>query len=192
MRPALVLVDLQEDYLDRPPLAARRGALLARIGVLLAAFRDRGLPVLHVASVYKADRSNWTRSMLRDDWPVAIEGTPGVGIAPEARPGAGEPVIVKDRYSAFFRTDLEERLRASGADALVVAGVNTHACVRTTVIDAFMRDWPVLVPTDGVDSWDPEHHRVTLAYLSRGIAELKTVEQIVRALAGEGHDNPTP
>ena len=189
MKPALVLIDLQEDYLDRAPLRERRPALLARIAELLAAFRRRGLPVLHVVSVYKADRSNWTRSMLRDDWPVVIEGTSGAQVVAAARPAPGEPLIVKDRYSAFFRTDLEARLAESGADTLVVAGVNTHACVRTTAIDAFMRDWAVVVPTDAVDSWDPEHHRVTLAYLARGIAELTAVDQLVAALPPERSEN---
>ena len=189
MNPALVLIDLQEDYLDRPPVRERRQALLARVAELLAAFRRRGLPVLHVVSLYKADRSNWTRSMRRDDWPVVIEGTRGAQVDPAARPAPGEPVIVKDRYSAFFGTDLEARLAAAGADALVVAGVNTHACVRTTVIDAFMRDWAVVVPADAVDSWDPEHHRVTLSYLARGIAELTTVDRLVAALPPERPGN---
>jgi nicotinamidase-related amidase len=183
VRPALVLIDLQEDYLARPPIDARRDALCARIADLLAAFRERGLPVLHVVSVYKADRSNWTRSMLRDEWSVVIEGTRGADVPPVLRPEAGEPVIVKDRYSAFFRTDFEARLAESAADALVVVGINTHACVRMTVIDAFMRDWAVIVPVDCVDSWDAEHHRVTLAYFDRGIAALTTAEALRLAIA---------
>jgi nicotinamidase-related amidase len=183
MKPVLILIDLQEDYLNRPPVAARRAALLDRIARLLDAFRRRRLPIIHVVSIYKADRSNWTLSMLRDNWPVVIEGTSGAAIANEIAPADGEPVVVKDRFSAFFGTDFGARLSTTGADVLVVAGINTHACVRMTVIDAFMRDMPVVVCSDAVDSWDPEHHRVTLEYLSRGIAEVIPSDELIARIS---------
>ena len=52
-----------------------------------------------------------------------------------------DPVIVKKRYSAFSKTDLEDVLQRLMPDELVLAGINTHACVRTTAIDAYQRDW---------------------------------------------------
>ena len=184
MKPALVLIDLQEDYLARDPIAARREGLCQRTARLLRAFRESSLPVVHVATLYQADRSNWTLSMKRDDWPVVIEGTPGAGIDPLVAPSNGEPVVIKSRYSGFFDTNLEETLARTGADTLVCVGINTHACVRMTVLDAFERDWPIIVITDCVDSWDDEHHRVTLAYLSRGVAELVESEEFIRRLPG--------
>lgn len=183
MKPVLLLIDLQNDYLDREPIGSRKAALLQKISTMLAAFRKRQLPIIHVISIYKADRSNWTLSMLKDDWPVVIEGTRGVEIPGLIAPHSNESVVVKDRFSAFFQTDLEKILALIKCDNLVCVGINTHACVRMTAIDAFMRDIRVTVLEDCVDSWDPEHHRVTLEYLSRGIATVTTSNEVLATLS---------
>ena len=94
-----------------------------------------------------------------------------------------ECVIVKKRYSAFFGTDLDERLRQLQPDALILAGINTHACIRTTAIDAYQRDWPVILAADCVDSYDAEHHEITLKYLKDKIAALKTNREIEAMLS---------
>ena len=187
MKPALILIDLQEDYLARKELAPRKDALLGNVGKLLAAFRSLSLPIVHVISIYRKDRSNWTLSMIQDNWPVVIEGTPGAKVAAEVRPLPGEPVVVKDRYSAFFRTDMDERLKAMGATDLVLAGINTHACIRTTAIDAFMRDWKVILPLECVDSWDPDHHRITVEYFRKAkIARIVPLEDFLAEIGSSG------
>ena len=65
---------------------------------------------------------------------------------------------------------MEELLRQDGIERLIIAGVNTHACVRMAVIDAYQRDYGVILASDCIDSWDPEHHRITLQYLSGKIS----------------------
>ena len=72
--------------------------------------------------------------------------------------------IIKKRYSAFFGTKLYEYLQGKNIRSIVVVGVNTHACVRMTAIDAYQHDYPVYVISDCVGSYDPEHHEVTLSY----------------------------
>jgi nicotinamidase-related amidase len=78
----------------------------------------------------------------------------------------------RKRYSAFFGTDLDAPLSAIRPDVSVVAGVNTHACVRMTAIDAYQRDYDVIVAGECVASSDPEHHDVTLRYLDGNIARI--------------------
>jgi isochorismate hydrolase len=87
-------------------------------------------------------------------------------------------VIVKKRYSAFFGTGLDEVLDRLRPDGLILAGINTHACIRTTAIDAYQRDWPLILASDCVDSYDREHHRVTLNYMKDKLALLMTNHQI--------------
>jgi len=80
---------------------------------------------------------------------VTIEGTPGCEIAAElAVDPATDTNLVKKRYSAFHGTTLDKVLAAFATDGLIIAGVNTHACIRTTVIDAYQRDWEVVVAAD--------------------------------------------
>jgi len=66
-----------------------------------------------------------------------------------------------ERHEAFFGTDFEARLLPFQPMTLVVSCVNTHACVRTTVIDAYQRDFDVVVASDCIASYDDQHHEVT-------------------------------
>src|SRR5262249_40042740 len=77
-----------------------------------------------------------------------------------------DEVLIKKRYSAFFGTDLDARLARHRPSHLVLAGVNTHACIRTTAIDAYQRDWHVLLAADCIASHDPAHHAVSMAYMN--------------------------
>ena len=65
----------------------------------------------------------------------------------------------------------------------MLAGINTHACVRTTAIDAYQRDWPVIVAADCVDSYDREHHEISLRYMKGSIASVLTNSEIAALLA---------
>jgi isochorismate hydrolase len=53
--------------------------------------------------------------------------------------------VIKKRYSAFFGAELDQMLNRSRPDVLILAGINTHACVRVTAIDAYQRDWRIIV-----------------------------------------------
>ena len=66
---------------------------------------------------------------------------------------------------------------------LVLAGINTHACVRTTAIDAYQRDYDIIVASDCVASYDAEHHEVTKRYFHAGIARLVPSDEIAKMLA---------
>jgi maleamate amidohydrolase len=91
-------------------------------------------------------------------------------------------VLVKKRYSAFYGTDLDARLSKSRPEVLVIVGVNTHACVRTTAIDAYQRDYDVIVAGECVASCDPEHHDVTLRYLDGNIARVLPTAEVIAAV----------
>jgi maleamate amidohydrolase len=120
--------------------------------------------------------------MRRHGIQVTIEGTDGCEILPELERRSDERVIVKKRHSAFFGTVLDRLLSDIGPDVLVLAGINTHACIRTTAIDAYQRDYDVIVPSACVGSHDDEHHRVTLRYLDDKIARLMGNEEIIEWL----------
>ena len=110
---------------------------------------------------------------------LAIAGTDGCQILSDLERLATEPVIIKKRYSAFFGTELDDVLASLRPSLLVVAGINTHACVRTTVIDAYQRDYDVVVASDCVASYDQEHHEVTKRYLDGKMARFLDNRAIV-------------
>jgi isochorismate hydrolase len=58
--------------------------------------------------------------------------------------------VIKKRYSAFFGAELDQMLNRSRPDVLILAGINTHACVRVTAIDAYQRDWRIIVRRESI------------------------------------------
>jgi isochorismate hydrolase len=78
----------------------------------------------------------------------------------------------------FYGTRLEPLLQELETDPLILAGVNTHACIRTAAIDAYQRDFQVIIVRDCVASKDLEHHEITLDYLDGGIATVMTLSEL--------------
>ena len=175
---ALVVVDLQRDFFESGPLADLRETLTARTNELVAIFRERDLPVVWVRQEFADDLSDAFLLMRRRGTKKTIAGTPGAEFLPELQRDARDPVVLKKRYSAFFRTNLDELLSTSQPQHLVIAGINTHACVRMTAIDAYQRDYSVIIAEECVASYDAEHHAVTRRYMQGGIAEFLSNERI--------------
>lgn len=180
--PSLLVIDLLNDFLDRWPAASRK-RLLDSTRQLVETMRARKLPVIWVRQEFEPDLSDAFAEMREKGIRVTIRGSPGAQIVSELAPAAGEPMIVKKRYSAFFGTTLDELLATLRPDALILAGINTHACIRMTAIDAYQRDWRVLLAADCIASYDQEHHEVSLRYMQGKIAELITNGEIAAALS---------
>lgn len=154
-RPALVVVDMQYDFVDPDspstcaPMAQER---IPAIRSILDAARQAGIPVFHTQGIVKPDLSDvglWKGHAKRSGL-CQIEGSRGAEIVEELAPIEGEQVVRKTRPSAFFGTDLHDRLRSLGVDTLLVVGTSMSGCVRATVTDGFSHDYRVSVIREGV------------------------------------------
>lgn len=101
---------------------------------LATVFRQARQPIVWVRQELAPDLSDAFLRARRENHRVTIAGTDGCELLPELERHASERVLVKKRYS-FFGTDLDETLAVLRPVILVLAGINTHACVRTTAID---------------------------------------------------------
>jgi nicotinamidase-related amidase len=179
----LLVIDMLVDFLDRWP-AAERAALVAAIRAVVDAFRAAGLPIVWVRQEFAPDLSDAFLEMRRDNIRINIKGTPGCRVIPELRVAVDDLEVIKKRYSAFFGTQLDEIIRESGVDTLVLAGINTHACIRMAAIDAYQRDLAVIIPREAVGSPDREHAAVSLRYMDGKIAEVVPVADVVARVGG--------
>jgi len=190
MKPALLLVDLQRDFLEREGLAPRPGRIVESAAELLEGCRALGVPVVHVHTRIRPDGSDriphWKR---RGTW-ICLDGTPGV-LAPEPlRPLEGEPVCPKRFFSAFGCEALEETLRRAGIDVLIVAGLYLHGCVRSTVLDAYERGYEVWVAEDAVGSTEPEQAEAARDFLAPRAASFLDTRGVLARL-GKAAPPPT-
>ena len=96
-----------------------------------------------------------------------VRGTREAEVVPELSGYEGE-IIRKRRYSAFFETDLEQRLAdLMKPDKIIICGVCTDICVMHTAADARNRDYTVEVPTECVATFDAEAHKYALQHIEK-------------------------
>lgn len=162
---ALLLIDLQEDFLNPPPLAEQRSDLVQAVQRWIDWAREAGLPIVEIRTVLPRDPSTWARNMREDDQPVALEGTEGIE---RLRELDVEPdlCLEKRRDDAFHGTDLLDRLHGLEVDELVLAGVVTEACIAMTAATAYAHDLKVSIAEGGVTSHDRERHTAALTWLN--------------------------
>jgi nicotinamidase/pyrazinamidase len=96
--------------------------------------------------------------------PHCIEGTAEAEVIPELAGYLGQ-IIPKKRYSGFYGTELEEKLKELQPDKLVICGVLTNICVMHTTADARNRDYEVEIPLNCVASPDEAAHRFALEHM---------------------------
>jgi nicotinamidase-related amidase len=185
MATALLLVDTQRDYLERADLTPSAEVVTAAIAGLLAGFRARGAPVLHSRTLVAADGADAMPHWQRSGRIWCRAGTAGA-LAPDAlAPRADEPLLTKRFYSPFENPELLRLLRAQRIARLVIAGLYTHACVRSGVIDAYANGLEVLLPGDAIASYDAAHAAMTLDWLDGRAAQCVTADRIL-AMLDEG------
>lgn len=160
-----LVIDMQTDFFRKEVLAKLRLTLTAAVNELVSAARSSGTQVVWVKQEFSADLSDAPLEIRKGRVAVTIAGTPGASILPELDVHRSDPVVVKKRYSAFFGTNLEQMLQEMSCTQLIVAGINTHACVRATVVDAYQRDFEVLLARDCIASHDTEHGEITWRYM---------------------------
>jgi nicotinamidase-related amidase len=180
---ALLIIDMLNDFFrQHARLAEQRTHLVASINTLVEAFRHHNQPVIWVRQEFAPDLRDAFLEMRKHDVHLTIAGTDGCEILPELDHRSTDVTIVKKRYSAFFGTDLDATLKRVCPNMLIVAGINTHACVRTTVIDAYQRDYEVVVAAECIASYDETHHEMSKRYLDGAIARLLPNREIIKML----------
>ncbi|MDM7979773.1 MAG: isochorismatase family cysteine hydrolase [Rhizobium sp.] len=178
MKPCLLIIDLQNDFLA-PLDASVVTSLIASTNRLVRAFRTEALPIVWIRQEFRADLSDAFLEMRDKNIASVIEGTEGAQLHPDLEVSKNDVTIIKKRYSAFFGTTLDQHLQEQKVDHLVLCGINTHACIRTAAIDAYQRDYRVLLPRECIGSYDDDHARVTLRYLDGKIGRVVGVEDVV-------------
>ena len=178
MKTAVIVIDMVEESFSHPGLLSHRSHLCKSINALLETQRKRGAEIIWVWQEFAPDLSDAFLDMKEEGIFMFIQDTPGVETVSELKRDPNELQVIKKRFSALFGTNLETLLTDRKIERLVLVGVNSHACIRMTAIDAYQRDWKVLIPKECVASYDSEFHRETLRYLAKGSAEIVSLKDL--------------
>jgi nicotinamidase-related amidase len=186
-RAALLIIDMQNDFVldDAQLKVAQARAVIPKILEILGHFRAGNRPVFHVLRLHRRDGSDVEiiRQDLFKEHPFAVEGTPGAQVVEELVPSPGEYVIHKTRMSAFIGTELDLVLRNLGITDLVVTGIQTPNCIRTSVFDAIAYNYHVTLIEDAVGAKnDTIHHANVQDMANIGVRIMKTREFISNPL----------
>lgn len=166
-RAVLLVHDMQEYFVrffgDDNPLIQQ---LTKNISELLAWARRHQIPVVYTAQ--PSNQSPSERALLNDVWGPGLTGSdPALrSIVSPLAPRENDTVLVKWRYSAFQKSELESLLRRWQRDQLVIVGVYAHIGCLATALEAFMRDIQPFVVADGVADFSEQEHLWTLDYIA--------------------------
>jgi isochorismate hydrolase len=173
-RTCILLIDLQEYFheLIQP--------ILANLKKIIDVARKTHTPLFFTQHGHEPDED---KGMLGRWWGDSIiRGSSEARLLSKLNLSPQDIVVEKNRYSAFYRTELEKKLKEHKIEDIVIGGVMTNLCCETTARDAFVRDYRVFFLADGSSTADEELQLATLKNLAYGFAVLMSCGQLIQIL----------
>lgn len=182
MKPALLLVDLQNDFLEPPGLQPPAEILIHHAAKLLEACRARRVPVIHIWTTVQRENDQRLPHWKKTGRWSCIRGTAGHAPPPQLAPLPDETIIHKTGFNPFASGGLDRELLARKIDTVVMAGVHLHACVRAAAVESLERQWQVILVEAATGSNDPVHAAATRRWLAERCVRFHSLGEIAAEL----------
>jgi len=161
MRAAVLVIDMVRDTFSEDhhyPVTPFARAIVPAINRITAWAREMNFPVVFACDSFLEDDFIFKGKMK----PHSIMGTAGAEVTDLLDMEPKDTYLPKRRFSAFFKTDLDQNLRIWGVDTVVVCGIATHFCVLSTALDALACDFSAVLVEDATATYSAEAQRNTL------------------------------
>jgi isochorismate hydrolase len=172
---ALLVIDMQEFF---------RGIaepVIDNVKKVITECRNRDMRIIYTRHGHRDITLDG--GMLAVWWSrYARYGSPEWELLSELSPRENDVIIDKNRYSAFYNTDLDIILKGAGIEQIIITGVMTNCCCETTARDAFMRDYRVFFISDATSTANKDLHASSLKNLAYGFAHVVGTEKILKTL----------
>lgn len=156
MNPAVIIVDMLEGNLGKERTGKRdEEKIIKPTAAFLKECRTLSIPIIFACDSFLQDDFIFQGRMK----PHAIRGTEGTRPISDLEPQATDIILEKRRFSAFFKTDLDQTLRTLHVDTVAVGGINTHFCVLATAFDAVCHDFTTIILEDVSAAYKREIHQ---------------------------------
>jgi nicotinamidase-related amidase len=178
---ALVLIDLQHGIVGMP-LSPHAGAdLVKRAASLAEAFREKGGTVAYVRVEIGEVLRHQVDAPMFD--PSAPPPPPIASqLVPESGYQAGDLLIVKRQWGAFYGTDLDQQLRRLGIRTIVIGGIATNFGVESTARAAFDRGYALIFVEDAMASLSAEAHGFAVQHIFPRMGRVRTSDEVLESL----------
>lgn len=168
-RAALLIHDMQYYFLKKYDMAqAPIPALVQNTVRIYEACKQAGVPVFYTAQ--SKNQTSAERALNGEFWGAGMtapELQAQQPIIDELTPDDEDTILTKWRYSAFVRSDLEQRLAQQGRDQLIITGIYAHIGCMTTALDAFMRDIRAFFVLDATADFSAKEHQMAIDHVSQ-------------------------
>lgn len=148
-------------------------------------FNDNDMLVVNIKTEYKKDFSDW--EMLAERFEVKkynhfVKGSKDSTIISILKPRPGEGLIIKNRWDAFFNTNLHKMLQEKNIKNVVIVGAATDVCVLETCSSAFALNYNCIVPIETTASFTPERKKLGLEILKFGRSEVMNLDDVYKII----------
>lgn len=148
-------------------------------------FNENNMTVVNIKTEYEKDFSDW--KMLAERFEVEkykhfVKGSEDATIIPPLKPRPSEELIIKNRWDAFFSTDLHKILQEKNIKNLIVVGAATDVCVLETCSSAFALDYNCIVPIETTASFTPERKKLGLEVLKFGRSQVMHLDDVYKII----------
>ncbi|MCR2805696.1 cysteine hydrolase [Paenibacillus soyae] len=187
---ALLIIDMQNDFVHDKGVFAQAGYDVKRYQAIIPAMRrlidqarHAGIPVLWIGMSHNElndGKDAWMARRLGSQHPPSCRtGSWGADLYRELEAGIDEMMIWKHRYSAFVQTRLQQLLEERGIKTLVAAGINTNTCVESTLRDAHLIGYHVVLAKDATACAFQDAYEPSLRNIARHFGIVSDTEAIM-------------
>ncbi|KXB00639.1 hypothetical protein AKJ41_03885 [candidate division MSBL1 archaeon SCGC-AAA259O05] len=160
MTTAVIVIDMIKDFVTGKFENERAERIIPHVKELLMSARSQNVPVIYVSDSHPEEDNEFSI------WgPHAVSGTEGSEVIPELEPKNSDYTLEKQKYSAFYGTELESLLKKLDVDELVLSGVLTHICIQHTAADAFYRGYDVIIPRGCVEDLSDDRNEESFEFM---------------------------
>ncbi|MGC9324133.1 MAG: cysteine hydrolase family protein [Desulfomonilia bacterium] len=166
MKPAVIVVDMLKDSFreeNNPTIAQFAREIAPNINRLTEYARSHAFPVVFANDSFLPGDFIFKGRMNEH----SIRGTEGAEVSDALAQSEGDIHLPKRRFSAFFKTDLEQTLRLYGVQRVIISGLLTHWCVLSTALDALALDFGAYIIKDCCASFSREAHEAIVKFYGK-------------------------
>ena len=197
-RPALLVIDVNYAFCDERPMPILESikrwrnscgedawVAMPYLKSLIDKCHQKGVPVIYTTGVRRADNwdsGSWIWKNGRSDEDKASRPATNVDgneIVAEIAPAPQDIVVLKQKPSGFFGTNMASYLTLLGCDSVIVTGTTTSGCVRATVLDAFSLNYRIALAEEGCFDRSQASHAINLCDMNAKYADVVKTSEVL-------------